>query len=374
MIYEGGIQYPDIASWLAAPPNPIPKPGVPELVALLESSKRARSRGLVLSLLWYADRSDKVDAVYRKMQKCGDWIYGWTTQGYKHQKRSCGWVGCPRCNQRLKWREAKQVWRAIREKCGRRPQRQELSYLTAHFTYAALGEDFSGHRNRFRDTLRKALRKLPASLSLYLQFEIAPQEDRMGKLHAHGWILHPGVDRAEIKRVMSSFFPDHKAVELEVPHSHMVYDEVLNGAEYQADIDLTMKGFSIDTPQVLSDLIHSIETMRSRGRQGLRFKYNMKPIEFVDDDLIESAAISSSGNSQSTGGVCKNSIGQVYTKNCMGPSEDGDPNEDSPARLQGEGNDASKGGTRQELTYPSPLFIFGRQAEGPFRSKESAET
>lgn len=325
MIFDGVQWHSDIESWLSAPPVPIPRPGVPELVALLEKSKRRGSRGLVLSLLSYADRSDKVDDVYRKMQRCGDWTYGWTTQGWKYQKRSCGWVGCPRCNQRLKYLEAKRVRRAMYEKYGRRPSQDELSYLTVHFTYAALGDDFTEHRNRFRDTLRKALRKLPAALSVYLQFEIAPQADRMGKLHAHGWVLHPGVDRAEIHRVMSSFFTDHKAVLVEAPRSNLVSGEMLNGAEYQADIDLTMNGFGIDTPQVLSDLIHSIETMRSRGRQGLRFKYNMKPIEFSDDDLAEPNAVSSLVNSQTVGGICKNSTGQVHTKNCMRPLEAGDP-------------------------------------------------
>lgn len=287
MIYDAGRQHETLDEWLESEPVEIERPTVAELVDILEHSRRRNSLGTVLSLLGHADRSHPVNRVYRKMAGCGKGATGWTTQGWKWIRYSCGWVGCPRCHGRLKAKEARKVYSAIEQKLGRAPDVEEASYLTINIGYAALGSDLSEDREDFRKAIRKTLRQLPYDVSAHLEFELAPQPDRMGLFHVHGWMLHPQGVRDDIKKKLKSSFPEYKVVHLQPPHSNFVKEEIIDSAEYQADVDLTMKGFGIDTPQVLADLIQSIESIRSRGRQGLRFKYNMRPVPLTDADLIE---------------------------------------------------------------------------------------
>jgi hypothetical protein len=289
MIFDAGRQYQSLDEWLASEPVEIERPTVEELVKLLEKTKRKNSLPVVRSLLRYADCTTAVEGVRRRIAKCGNGGVGWTTQGYKWIRFSCDWVGCPRCSPRLKARESQKVYSAIELRLGRAPDPDEVSYLSIHISYAGLGSDFSDDREDFRKRLRRILRQLPYKVSVCLEFEVAPQHDLMGKFHAHGWLLHPTGARDEIEEKLKATFDGHKVVDLQAPYSDFVMGEILHSAEYQADVDLTLKGFGNDTPQVLADLIHSIESVRSRGRQGLRFKFNMKPAQISDTELIEGA-------------------------------------------------------------------------------------
>jgi hypothetical protein len=123
---------------------------------------------------------------------------------------------------------------------------------------------------------RQLIYRLGKKLGIRLigEFEIAVKPSMKGQLHLHAWAIHPGVTQADMESVLRKVFPASRAVLVQSPYrNEKTLDEnVLTAAEYAAKIDIKVTGQGFNTPEVLINLLASLESIRSGGHRGLRFQ------------------------------------------------------------------------------------------------------
>ena len=250
-----------------------------------------KEKGKYISEMIFADNQGralprKIFSMLHKWDGCGTKIQGYKNSNRAMIRHKCRHQLCPRCNSWMKKKAAKKINKKIRIVAGNNRSPKDYSYVTVNGPKLLLGSDFKKELQIMKRRLRYRLGKISSDIAFIGEFEIAPQihpktKELIGKLHVHGWCYHPSNTRKDIKAELKIAYPDHKAIHIRSPKKDDEDDldeDVEEGAEYVCDnkLDMEIDKFGIRTPEAMLNLLISIESIRPRGRMGLRFEYGIK--------------------------------------------------------------------------------------------------
>jgi hypothetical protein len=261
----------DVNGFLDSRPIPIVEPSLADLVEAVEHSSRSRSRWIMLNLLRHADMPPRVIKATNRIKKCEalKWrkVSGYD-RSYVHR---CKHPLCPACTEWLSRVEAARIWQKLQSISDGSLQQEELSWLTVNIGHLPIGADFKLMAKSAVKAIRnKVNRRFPATVWA-MELEIELQGDETGKLHVHGLIWHPGVTRQAIRDALQARFTEERAICIKPLRSRHLRREATRALMYKADVDLRLRGWGERTPE-----IESYESLRSRGRLGLRFEIGLR--------------------------------------------------------------------------------------------------
>jgi hypothetical protein len=265
----------DVAAFLKSPPVRIEPLSVADLVWQLECSLRTHSRGILVNLARTEHLPFSVAEAVRRMSRCEVWEWRHVMGFDRRYKTRCNYPLCPACTGRLARKEAERVWKLFNAVADTPILFDDLTWLTVNIGYLPIGSSFKAMAAQAKKSIRNMRdRKFPSTFWA-MELEIELQADGQGKLHAHGLVWHPGVTRESIEKALRALFTDARAVCAKELRSKRIRREAKGVATYKADISLTVKGWGERTPAILVALIASYESVRTRGRCGLRFEIGL---------------------------------------------------------------------------------------------------
>lgn len=266
----------DVAAFLSSPPVRIEPLSAADLVWALERSSRPLSRGILVNLVQTEHLPFHVAEAIRRMSRCEVWKWRHVNGFDRRYKTRCNHPLCPACTGRLARQEAERVWKLFNAAAGAPILFDDLTWLTVNIGYLPIGSSFKAMTARAKKAIRNMRnRKFPGTVWA-MELEIQLQGDGQGKLHAHGLVWHPGVTRESIEEALRALFTEARAVCAKELRSRRIRREAKGAATYKADISLKVKGWGERTAAILVGLIASYESMRSRGRFGLRFEMGLR--------------------------------------------------------------------------------------------------
>ncbi len=224
---------------------------------------------------------EKIRKVFSTWRKCGlpftRIINGFEVH-YRNYK--CQHPLCPRCNEWVKKKIATKTATKFKKIGALLAPNEHFSYITINWVKLPLGSDFKKSCDELKRIIRYRFTKKMTEIVYLSEFEIAVQKDEVsgavfGMLHVHGWCYHPKYARQEVLDDLLSVFTGPNQIDVQGPHKDKVlFDNIEYASEYVHDIDLDIapKKFGNLTGSVLLKLLISIESIRSRGRMGLRFE------------------------------------------------------------------------------------------------------
>ncbi|WP_300295649.1 hypothetical protein [Ferrovibrio sp.] len=262
--------------FFSKPPVPIIPPSVEELVEGLEHCRRERSRPVILNLLRHYPIPPAVRRAVDRMKRCE--ISTWRRAGAydRPYRRQCKHPLCPACSRRLARKEAERVWRMLNTVSQGALSYDDVSWVTVNIGCMPVGLDFRHIADRAKTAIRNMWRRKFPLTVWAMELEIELQVDETGKLHAHGLVWHPDVTRNEMREELCKLFTTYRAICVVPLKSRRLRHEAMRALTYKSDIDLSVSGWGQYTPEILSRLIQSYESMRSRGRFGLRFEMGLR--------------------------------------------------------------------------------------------------
>jgi hypothetical protein len=100
-------------------------------------------------------------------------------------------------------------------------------------------------------------------------------------VHAHGWLWHPGITRAEIGDAFRDRFTEGWQVRVDPPRTNRnsLTKNVLKAAEYQFHPALFLNKSDVagtDVAEVLHGLIFAYQCINSSGRKGLDLEVGVR--------------------------------------------------------------------------------------------------
>lgn len=266
----------NIDDFLSKPPVPIEPPSVADLVEGLEHCSRSRSLMIILNLLRHQPLPPPVRRIVDRMSRCGISAYRRVGAYDRRYRRRCKLPLCPSCAGEMARNEAERVWRLLMSVSHDDLQHDDLSWVTINIGSLPIGSSFKKMADQAKKAIRNMwARKFPLT-AWAMELEIELQVDELGKLHAHGLVWHPIVARGEIRSALCSLFTSPRAVCVVSLRPRSLRHEALRVLRYKADIDLSVNGWGERTPEILCNLIASYESIRSRGRFGLRFEMGLR--------------------------------------------------------------------------------------------------
>ncbi|MFN4275870.1 MAG: hypothetical protein ACK4FJ_06185 [Ferrovibrio sp.] len=266
----------DVAAFLSSTPVRIEPLSAADLVSALERSSRPLSRGILVNLVQTEHLPFHVAEAIRRMSRCEVWKWRHVNGFDRRYKTRCNHPLCPACTGRLARQEAERVWKLFNAAAGAPILFDDLTWLTVNIGYLPIGSSFKAMAAQAKKAIRNMRnRKFPGTVWA-MELEIQLQDDGQGKLHAHGLVWHPGVTRESIEEALRALFTEARAVCAKELRSRRIRREAKGVTTYKADISLKVKGWGECTAAILVGLIASYESMRSRGRFGLRFEMGLR--------------------------------------------------------------------------------------------------
>ena len=239
---------------------------------------------MILAEYDYNQLPEVIQRMFQKWTKCGNKKPGFYGGRCEQITIKCRHPLCPRCNSWMKKKTAKLIAKKMRKIAKANVKSEHLSYLTINGPKLLLGNDFKPCLEKMKRKIRYRFIDKLTGIVFMGEFEIAPQLDEttgqaLGKLHVHGWCFHPNHSADEILHELKIAFPNHLAVHFGEPHENKeIYENIEDASEYACDTDLDIDTtkFGNLTPSVLLNLLISIESIRPRGRMGLRFEVGVR--------------------------------------------------------------------------------------------------
>src|SRR5579872_7023704 len=274
-------------------PDPLLEIRTLSAVRDLESTGRRWSRKALLKVLSSVDDphplvrefSEKLGGCQRRVtmerREMPHGVFRWVEiqpdepdRGFERKTyfKGCRHPLCPHCACRWTWREADRTWKRLTwiiEK----PRRAHFTYFSVNIISGPLGEDYRPSRDQFKKKLTKLLdRHLPGSL-LAGSFHINLTDNRLGKLHFHGWIHSREFKHEKVAEVLQKGFPGLDELELQrMKPKGSIERNFKTALRYASDQHLTVRGLKLNTPKILHDWLVSLELLRGKGRKGLRMQ------------------------------------------------------------------------------------------------------
>lgn len=266
----------DVAAFLRSPPVRIEPLSATELVWALERSSRPLSRGILVNLVQTEHLPFPVAEAVKRMSRCEIWRWRHVNGFDRRYKTHCNYPLCPACTGRLARQEAERVWKLFNAVADTPIMFDDLTWLTVNIGYLPIGSSFKAMATQAKKAIRNMRnRKFPGTFwAMELEFQL--QDDGQGKLHAHGLVWHPGVTREAIEEALRALFTEARAICAKELRSRRIRREAKGAATYKADISLKVKGWGERTAAILVGLIASYESVRTRGRCGLRFEIGLQ--------------------------------------------------------------------------------------------------
>ena len=273
--------------------DPLLEIGTLSTVHRLECTARRYSRRVLLNVLsLVSDPHPLVKAFSKRLEGCQrqvtmehrempSGVLRWVEiqpdepdRGYERETyfKGCRHPLCPYCAWRWTWKEADRTWKKLTwiiEK----PRRAHFTYFSVNIISGPLGEDYRPFREQFKKKLTKLLdRHLPGSL-VAGGFHINLTDNRLGKLHFHGWVHNSELSRGNVAEVLRLAFPGLDELEVEGMKCGRTTEwHFKHALRYASDQHLMVKGLKSNTPQILHDWLVSLELLRGQGRKGLRME------------------------------------------------------------------------------------------------------
>jgi hypothetical protein len=242
----------------------------------LEHSARHRSAPYFFAVLnRKKDPHPKIVAILKKLKSCKKrktiYIHGYPLD----IKRGCGLYCCPACIPRQRYKEGKKVQQAFFQA---RPHlhRSEMSFITINGDTLRLGSDFKPSGESLWERLRAVLKRYIEGSLFFGEFHIGQKADWSGMLHIHGWLHHPGYSRQQVKAILTRTFVEKFQVNIRPPRGGDLAWQMTKSGMYASDPKMIIKGHGDQSPDYLHDWILSYESLRSRGRVGLRCQYGFR--------------------------------------------------------------------------------------------------
>lgn len=266
----------DVAAFLRSPPVRIEPLSAADLVWALERSLRALSRGILVNLVRTEHLPFPVAEAVKRMSSCEVWKWRHVKGFDRRYKTRCNYPLCPACTGRLARQEAERVWKLFNAVADTPILFNDLTWLTINIGYLPIGSSFKAMATQAKKAIRNMRnRKFPGTFWA-MELEIQLQDDGQGKLHAHGLVWHPGVTRDSIEDALRALFTEARAICAKELRSRRIRRETKGAATYKADISLKVKGWGERTAAILIGIIASYESVRTRGRCGLRFEIGLQ--------------------------------------------------------------------------------------------------
>lgn len=239
---------------------------------------------MILSQYNHISLPENIRRMFQKWMLCGTKIPSFKNGRLDKITHKCRHQLCPRCNSWMKKQIAKRIAKKMRKIAKANVKSEHLSYITINGPKLILGSNFKPTLDKMKRKIRYRFTDKLTGIVFMGEFEIAPQLDEntglvLGKLHLHGWCYHPNHSADEIASELKVAFPNHLAVNFGEPHNHKeIYENIEDASEYACDTDLDIDTdkFGYLTSSVLLNLLVSIESIRPRGRMGLRFEAGVR--------------------------------------------------------------------------------------------------
>ena len=209
-----------------------------------------------------------------------------------HTRNRCGLYGCPNCGRRFKAKAKLEVLKTIACRCGRLPDRDEVSWVTINGPRVRV-EDYrevAVAATQFRKKLTKLRAKHVKGTSWIGYFDISLK----GVIHWHGIVLHPEQSRMKLTSVLRGELPGNRVVRvMELDRNKSLFDNLESVVDYSLVADRHAKvqvrksravaGVpelipceGLKTAELIAHRIVALQYMAQRGLQGIRLCLNMR--------------------------------------------------------------------------------------------------
>jgi hypothetical protein len=193
---------------------------------------------------------------------------------------ACGLLGCPACYRKIKRRAIRDAYKLIGTVAGGKlPPAGTMSCVSINWPVEGLTPDnVLRHQRRFRARLARIWRTELADTVWHFW----PDVTLDGKLHVHGFILHPTRTRKELGHVLKRAFPDQCAVDVGWKSNLTTEENLERWSRYVMGADKHVKrrrGRTLvdqDTPALIANRIMMLARMQQNGLHNMRITLGIR--------------------------------------------------------------------------------------------------